>query len=121
MEGCFKFLKDSTFRLNKVFLKKIERIDALMSVMALSLFINNLGQMVLREELLMKNETVQNQLGNATDNPTLKWAFQLMERVIKVRVKIGNKTLDHFHGINIAQKTIISCFGDKALKIYGFP
>ena len=121
MESCFKFLKDSTFRLNKVFLKKIERIDALMSVMALSLFINNLGQMVLREELLMKEETVPNQLGNPTDSPTLKWAFQLMERVVKVRVKIGNKVLDYFHGIEMAQKTIISCFGEKALKIYGFP
>ena len=121
MESCFKFIKDSTFKLNKIFLKKIERIDALMSVMALTLFINNLGQLLLREELLMKNETVPNQLGKPTDTPTLKWAFQLMERVVKIRIKIKDKVIDQFHGIEMAQKTIISCFGETALKIYGFP
>jgi len=114
-------MKDSTFRLNKIFLKKIQRVEALITIMALTLFINNLGQMLLREELLMKGETVPNQMGKPTDTPTLKWAFQLMERVVKVRIHLKDKVVEQFHGIEMAQKTIISCFGDLALKIYGFP
>lgn len=121
MEGCFKFLKDSSFRLNEIFLKKVERIEAMMSVMALSLFINNLGQMLLREELKENEQSIPNQLGKPTQTPTLKWAFQLMEKVVKIRIQLKSNVREQFHGIGTAQKTIIDSFGEVAQRIYGFP
>jgi len=121
MEGCFKFLKDSSFRLNEIHLKKVERIEAMMSVMALTLFINNLGQMLLRDQLQEKEKMIPNQLGKQTQAPTLKWAFQLMERVVKIRIEVGEKVHEQFQGIGLAQRTIINCFGESAQRIYRFP
>ena len=45
------------FRLNEVFLKRVDRIEALMTVMVLVLFINNLGELKLRKAL-KKNKKV---------------------------------------------------------------
>ncbi len=121
IEGCFRLLKDSTFKLNQVFLKRIDRIEALMSVMALSLFINNLGQMQLRSSLKETEKTIPNQMGKEIKNPTLKWAFQLMRKVVKVNVRIFGRDFEEFKGLTRVQKTIIDCFGPAARLIYGFP
>jgi len=121
IEGCFKFLKDSTFKLNEVYLKRIDRIEALMSVMALSLFVNNLGQLLLRSSLKEKNRFVPSQVGKNTQQPTLKWAFQLMRKVVKVKASFLGKEFEQFSGLDVAQKLIIDCFGFTAQKIYGFP
>ena len=58
-----------------MFLKRTDRIEAMMAVMALSLFVNNLGQLKLREALAETKQTLPNQLKKETSNPTLKWAF----------------------------------------------
>lgn len=119
IEGCFKFIKDSSFRLNDVFLKRVDRIESLMAVMALSLFVNNLGQLKLREALKTKHLRLPSQNGKKTQMPTLKWAFQTMRNVIKVRVNIFGRIYEEFKGIESAQRIIIECFGSSAKMIYG--
>ena len=121
IEGCFKKIKDSTFRLNEVFLKRVDRIEALMSIMALSLFVNNLGQMMLRKSLKESGNTIPSQKGRPTQNPTLKWAFQSMDKVIKLTQKLQGKLYQEFIGLNSAQRTIVECFGPYAKTLYGFP
>ncbi|MBK7845609.1 MAG: hypothetical protein IPJ71_18345 [Bdellovibrionales bacterium] len=67
-----------------------------MAVMALSLFVNNLGQLKLREALKTKQLRLPSQNGNKTQRPTLKWAFQTMRNVIKVRVSIFGRMYEEF-------------------------
>jgi transposase len=50
VERGFRFIKDPLFHLSGVFLKKPERIDALMMVMTLCLMVYNAGQYVVRKE-----------------------------------------------------------------------
>lgn len=75
-ERGFRFLKDPLFFASSVFLKSPERIMALGMVMALCLLVYNLGQRQLRQALQQANETLPNQLGKATQQPTLRWVFQ---------------------------------------------
>lgn len=121
IEGCFKQIKDSTFRLNEIFLKRVDRIEALMSIMALSLFVNNLGQMILRNSLKENGNTIPDQKGRPTQNPTLKWAFQSMNKVIRLTMKLHDNIYQEFIGLNKIQRQIVECFGPYAKSLYGFP
>ena len=54
VERGFAFIKDNTFEVSSVFLKKPSRISALMAIMVLSLFVYSLTQYLLRETLKKK-------------------------------------------------------------------
>ncbi len=58
VEKGFAFIKDDTFEVSSVFLKKPSRIDSLMAIMVLSLFVYSLTQYQIRESLKEKKETV---------------------------------------------------------------
>lgn len=75
-ERGFRFLKDPLFFASSVFLKAPERIMALAMVMGLCLLVYNLGQRQLRQALKTAHQSVPNQLGQDTQNPTLRWIFQ---------------------------------------------
>jgi transposase len=98
LEGCFKILKDPSLRLNQIFLKRIDRIQALLSILTLCLFINRIGQTELRQTLALKKDTVPKQIGIDITKPTLKWAFQLMSKVIKLKVKFSDKLYEEYKG-----------------------
>lgn len=75
-ERGFRFLKHPMFFASSVFLKSPERMMALGMVMGLCLLVYNLGQRQLRQALQQTNQTLPNQLGKATQRPTLRWVFQ---------------------------------------------
>ena len=77
VESGFRFLKDPWFMLNSVFLKRPNRISALMMVMTLCLMVYNVAEYRLRKSLKTAKETLPNQKGKEIDNPTLRWIFQL--------------------------------------------
>ena len=60
VERGFRFLKDNSFRVSEVFLKKPARIEALAMIMTLSLFIYSLTEFRVRKALKERNETVPN-------------------------------------------------------------
>ena len=74
-ERGFGFLKDPQFFTDSLFLKSPERIEALALVMGLCLLVYTLGQRYLRQSLAQTKSTVKNQLGKATNRPTLRWIF----------------------------------------------
>ena len=79
VEKGFRFLKDKSFRVAEVYLKKEERIEALSMIMALSLLIYSIAEWMIRQKLKETSETVLNQLGKPTQRPTLKWIFQKVQ------------------------------------------
>jgi transposase len=77
VERGFRFLKDKSFRVAEIFLKKNSRIQALAMIMVLCLFIYSMVEFRLRRELERFGQTVISQTDKPTQKPTLKWVFFL--------------------------------------------
>ncbi len=75
VEKGFRFLKDPAFQASTIFVKKPERVEAVLMIMALSLLIYTMLEIQLREALKTKNETLPNQVKKQIKNPTMKWVF----------------------------------------------
>jgi transposase len=94
-ERGFRFLKDPLFFASSVFLKTPKRIAVLGMIMALCLLVYNLAQRQLRQALSKQGETIPNQLGKPTVNPTLRWVFQCFMAVHLVTIE-GVKQIINF-------------------------
>jgi len=80
-ERGFRFLKDPMFFTSSIFVKSPERVAAIALVMGLCLLVYNLGQRALRSCLDQTGQSLKNQLGKATQRPTLRWVFQCFQSV----------------------------------------
>jgi transposase len=119
VESCFKFIKHKSFMAKDFYLKKPERIQALLVVMALTLFIYSLGQFLLRQKLRNKKTPIDNQIGHPTFKPTLRWAFQLLSGINWMRVEYQNKVWSYLSDLTKIQRIIIECFPE-AKPFYGY-
>jgi len=122
VERGFRFIKDPWFMVDSIFLKSNKRIEALMMVMTLCLFVYNYSQHQLRERLRQKNETLPNQLGKEVQNPTMRWIFQLMEGIGVVRFyknSIKTPFKEVLTNLNRLREKIIRLFGNGACQMYG--
>jgi transposase len=81
VERAFRFLKDSSFAISDVFLKKIGRIEALGMMMVLMLAVYSIGEYQLRKRLAERGATVLNQVGKPTAKPTLRWVLTFFDGV----------------------------------------
>ena len=85
-ESGFKFIKDNSFEVSSIFLKKPERVAALMMIMTLCLMVYSVAQYRLRESLKELNEHVPNQNGKLTQNPTIKRVFKLFQPIFHTKL-----------------------------------
>ena len=81
VERGFRFLKDPMFFAHSLFLKKPDRVMALIMIMALALLIYALAERQLRQALAEDNETLPDQKGKPTKTPTIRWVFQVFEGI----------------------------------------
>lgn len=122
VEGGFRFLKDPWFMLNSVFLKKPQRVSALMMVMTLCLMVYNVAEHRMRKNLATNKETLPNQKGKPIANPTLRWVFQMMEGISIVSLQDRGESEESRRiivNINEIRKKIIYLFGPTSCEIYG--
>jgi len=119
VERGFRFLKDPWFMVDDFYLKKPERIEALVVIMTLTLFVYNYGQYKLRKALNDKEETLPNQKGTQISNPTLKWVFQLMQgiSIVLITDKKGEKE-EIVTNIDNVRKKIILIMNNRSTSIY---
>jgi transposase len=75
VEKGFRFLKHPEFLASSLFLKKPERIMALLMVMTLCLMVYAALEYRIRQGLQQQGKTVRNQRGKPTDRPTACWIF----------------------------------------------
>jgi transposase len=115
VERGFHFIKDPLFHLNGIFLKKPERIDALMMVMTLCLMVYNAGQYQIRKELDMQQESILSQVGKPTKQPTLRWIFQKMSGIHRVHIPGQDSCLA---GLTEEKEKIIRLLGPEVCKVY---
>jgi transposase len=81
VERGFRFLKDPLFFADSLFLKRPERLMALLMVMGVALLVYALAEHTVRTALMRRGESLPNQLGQPTQQPTLRWIFQLFEGI----------------------------------------
>ena len=75
VERGFRFLKSPDFLVSAIFLKKPERIEALLMVMTLCLLVYASIEHKVREKLCDNEETFLDQKKRPTQNPTARWVF----------------------------------------------
>ena len=121
IERGFRFIKNDTFGLDEVYLKKPERIGALMAVMTLCLLVYGLTQYKLREALQHNNEFLPNQKKKPTNKPTLMWVFALFSSVVMVNFQEGNKNKRIVLNLYPLHQKVILLLGETARKIYLLP
>lgn len=123
VESGFRFLKDPWFMLDSVFLKRPNRVSALMMVMTLCLMVYNVAEHRMRRKLADNEETLPNQKGKAISNPTLRWVFQLMEGITLVNLQDeGDVDTSRLiiTNINNVRSKIIYLFGPSAWGAFRF-
>jgi len=118
VEGGFRFLKDPLFFVSSLFVKKPSRIQGLLMVMTLALLVYSVAQRRLRQELARQKESLPNQINQPTQRPTLRWVFQLLEGIHRVRVSVQGQIHDLIEGLNKVQITILRLFGQDVCQIY---
>jgi transposase len=118
VEGGFRFLKDPLFFVSSLFVKKPSRIQGLLMVMTLALLVYSLTQRRLRQQLANRSETLPNQIHQPTERPTLRWVFQLLEGIHRVRVMGQGQVHDLIEGLNDVQIKILRLFGDEVCRLY---
>jgi transposase len=118
VEGGFRFLKDPLFFVSSLFLKKPSRIEGLLMVMTLALLVYSVAQRRMRQQLARHHETVPNQINHPTTSPTLRWVFQLLEGIHRVRVTVQGQVHELIEGLNDVQIKILRLFGEQVCCLY---
>jgi transposase len=118
-ESGFKFIKDDAFEVSSIFLKKPERIAALMMVMTLCLMVYALSQHELRRALQAAQDTIPTQLKKETASPSMKWVYRLFYNVQVITLCLPEVTQEIVINLKAVQKKIIRYFGPRAMQIYG--
>ena len=118
VEGGFRFLKDPLFFVSSLFVKKPSRIQGLLVVMTLALLVYSVAQRRLRQALKRQKESLPNQINQPTQRPTLRWVFQLLEGIHRVRVRVQGQIHDLIEGLNKVQIKILRLFGQDVCQIY---
>ena len=78
-------------------------------VMTLALLVYSVAQRRLRAQLAKYHATVPNQINQPTASPTLRWGFQLLEGIHRVRMSVQNQVHDLIEGLNDVQINILRC------------
>jgi transposase len=118
VEGDFRFLKDPLFFVASLFVKKPCRIQGLLMVMTLALLVYSVAQRRLRQQLAHHNETVPNQINQPTASPTLRWVFQLLDGIHRVRVTVQGQVYVLIEGLTDIQRKVLRLFGPGVCCLY---
>jgi transposase len=120
-EGGFRFLKDPLFFVSSLFVKKPCRIQGLLMVMTLALLVYSVAQRRLRHALARQNATLPNQINQPTSRPTLRWVFQMLEGIERVRMMGDGKVRELITGLNEMRIAILRLFGEQVCLVYQVP
>jgi len=81
VERGFRFIKDPQFVASNFFVKKPERLEALVFIMTLCLTVYAALEYKIRKALKEENQTINNQIGKPKQNPTSRWIFQIFSGI----------------------------------------
>ena len=115
VERGFRFLKSPDFLTSSLFLKKPERIEALLMVMTCSLMIYAALEHLIRTRLREKEMFFPDMKKKPTQNPTAKWVFSCFTGVHELSIGMDIKVILN---LNERQKIILHCLGQRYWGVY---
>lgn len=115
VERGFRFLKSPEFLSDALFLKKPERIEAMLMIMTLCLMVYAALEYKIRKELKAQNKTFPNQLGKPVQNPTSRWVFECF---FAIHILQMTQTQKMVVGLNDWHRTILELLGARYLNRY---
>ena len=118
VEHGFRFLKDPLFFVSAFFVKKAQRIMALLMVMLLSLLVYGIAERRMRAALAEQKDTLPNQIYQDTATPTLRWIFQLLCGIHYLEVYSEKQTYQVVEGLTPLRQKILLLFGSSVANIY---
>jgi transposase len=116
VERGFRFLKDPQFMASTLFVKKPERIEALLFIMTLCLTVYAAIEFRIRQALLLLNLTLPNQLGKQVKNPTARWIFTAFANITILYLNKQHKILN----VKELHRKVIDLLGNEYHKYYFF-
>lgn len=118
VERGFRFLKDDTFRVSNVYLKKPHRIQALAMIMVLCLLLYNFLEWKLRQKLKETGKTVRSQTRKQVQTPSMKWIFFLFYGVAEICIQRGEIKLKEVINMTDELQTLLGLLGTDYGKYY---
>jgi transposase len=118
VERGFRFLKDKSFGVNDVYLKKPGRIEALVMIMVLTLLVYSLAEWEIRNRLRETGQTFPNQLKKPTNRPTFKWVCQNFMNITVVSVITDRQETKQIANLKDLQIKMIKLLGEEYEKYY---
>jgi transposase len=115
VEKGFRFLKSPDFLTSAIYLKKPERIEALLMVMTCCLMVYAGLEHQIRKSLVENDCYFPSMKYKPEQRPTARWVFQCFEGIAVIY--LPDKTVV-VANLQTRNQTIIDCLGDKYQKIY---
>lgn len=116
VERGFRFLKSPEFLSDALFLKKPQRIEAMLMIMTLCLMVYAALEYKIRKELKEQNKTFPNQLGKPIQNPTARWVFECFFAIHELYLEAEQKMVV---GLKNNHRVILEILGSNYLRRYG--
>lgn len=113
----FRLLKDPLFFVSSWFVKKPCRVQGLLLVMPLAWLGYAGTPRRLRQHFACQHATIPNPINHPTERPTLRWVFQLLEGMHRVRVTEQETVHDLIEGLNAVQIKLLHWFGDEGCRL----
>lgn len=115
VERGFRFLKSPEFFTSSFYLKKPERIEALLMIMTLCLLVYCALQHKIRQKLVEHKVLFKDQLGHDYQNPTARWVFFCFTGICFVTIHGIHSTITQLQNRHLE---ILSVLGEQYQKIY---
>lgn len=91
VERGFRFLKDKQFLASTLFVKKPQRVEAILMIMSLSLLVYAALERKLHQGLKNQALTIPNQLNKQVQNPSMRWVFSLFKGIHSLYINDNDK------------------------------
>ncbi|MBC2700671.1 MAG: IS1634 family transposase, partial [ANME-2 cluster archaeon] len=118
VERGFMFMKDKSFHVSEVYLKKESRIEALAMIMVLCLFLYSIAQWKLRKGLKETGKIVRNQVKKPIQSPTMRWVFFLFRRITELAIPLDGTVEKRVANMTDELWDILSMMGKECEKYY---
>lgn len=115
VERGFRFLKSPEFLTSSLYLKKPERIEALLMVMTCSLMIYAALEHRIRKGLAEQSRSITDMKKKPTQKPTARWVFLCFGGIHEYSM---GEAPPQVTGLTVDQQCILAVLGDRYQQIY---
>lgn len=120
VEQGFRFLKNPQVLASRFFVKKPERVEALLFLMTLCLLVYAGLEYKLRRALQEQQQSLPDQKGKPTQKPTMRWIFYNFVGIHFLRVHGSQTTQGIILNLNPLHEQVLALLG-KSYQEYYFP